>query len=153
MIFTPIVDQWHNLLYGGYQQQQRDIGKGINKMAIITINPQDTHSENSISYGDNYNITTNMDVVLTMDCLYNGKTNFHMTIMKGHVEWRRKDGEDAYVSGEDEAFLTPLPTVISANKFNEIVYHIKDGDFIEMGGSTWKVSDNKRWNYPTVTKV
>lgn len=122
-------------------------------MATITINPYHTHEESSKGYGDNYAIKTDQDVTLKMDCNYNGKTNFAMTIMKGHVEWRRNFGEDEYASGEDEAYLTPLPTVIATKKFNENVYHIEDGDLIEMGGSTWKVRDNRVWGYPTLTKM
>ena len=43
--------------------------------------------------------------------------------------------------------------MIATKKFNENVYHIEDGDLIEMGGSTWKVRDNRVWGYPTLTKM
>ena len=122
-------------------------------MTTIKINPQHTTSESNTIYGDNYNITTNINVVLSMNCKHNGKTNFAMTIMKGHIEWRREFGGDVYASGEDEAFLTALPTVIAAHKIDNHVYKVNDGDQIEMGGSTWLVSDNKRFHYPTLTKV
>lgn len=123
-------------------------------MAIITINPQDTHSENSISYGDNYNITMNMDVSIKMDSLYHGpNSHYSMTIMKGDVAWRREFGEDEYASGEDEAYLVALPTVIAAHKLNSKVYTLSEGDLIEMGGSTWKIVDDNRFAKPKVIKV